>query len=95
MAKNADLFRKSTDEQAAVQENMTQAILKLSADQKEAARQAMARTADSMKDLEKAVNKQLEAQQMEQAYKLKKSSTKIRNSFPRSRPSREACRASR
>lgn len=72
MEQNTDLFRNSGDEEAAVQENMMQAIMKLSSGDKSEGKDAMARTADSMKDLEKAVNKKLEAQQLAEAYKLKK-----------------------
>jgi hypothetical protein len=72
MNQNSDLFRNSDDEEAAVQQNMMQAIVKLSSGNKFEGKQAMARAADSMKDLEKAVNKKLEAQQLAEAYKLKK-----------------------
>jgi len=72
MDRNSDLFRNSKAEQDTVQENMTQAIEKLSSDKKSEGKQAMTRAADSMRDLENALKKSLEAQQLAEAYKLKK-----------------------
>jgi hypothetical protein len=72
MDRNSDLFRNAGDKSAAVQDNMTQAILKLSAGDKPEGKKAMGRAADSMKDLEAAVNKGRQAEQMAEAYKLKK-----------------------
>jgi hypothetical protein len=72
MDKNPDLFHPSSEQEAAVQQNMTDAIIKMSSNDKSGGNKAMSLSADSLKDLESAVNKRLEGQQMEQAYKLKK-----------------------
>jgi hypothetical protein len=71
MDRNPDLFRGSDRESAAVQQNMMQTIVSLSSGETLNARHSMAHTVDSMKDLEKAVNKNHEARQLEQAYRLK------------------------
>ncbi len=62
---NPDLFRDTAPEQTAVQENMTKALA-------DDASRDLIRTGESMGDLEKAVQKNHEAQQMAQAYALKK-----------------------
>jgi hypothetical protein len=71
MDQNAELFRGSEPQAAAVQGNMMQSILNLSSGKIAEARQSMSQTADSLRDLERAVNHNHEGRQMEQAYKLK------------------------
>jgi hypothetical protein len=69
--RNPDLFSNSGDNETKVQENMTQATMKLSSG-KDDGKSDMARAADSLKDLEGSVTKRLGAQQLAEAYKLKK-----------------------
>jgi hypothetical protein len=72
MGNNPNLFQGSEPQQAAAQQNMMQSIMKLSSGDKPGAKIAMDQAASSMKDLEKAVAQNHEAQQMADAYKLKK-----------------------
>ena len=72
MAQNPDLFHPSGAEEGAVEDNMVDAISKLSAGLKSEAKKDMARATDSMKDLEAAASRKLDAQQLTEAYKLKK-----------------------
>jgi hypothetical protein len=72
MDRNEDLFRGSEPETAAVQQNMMQSVMKLSSGDLFGAKPAMARVAETMQQLEGAVAKNHEAQQLAQAYSLKK-----------------------
>lgn len=72
MADNPDLFRGAEPEENAVQENMTQALLQMSSNDDYGARRYIVRAGESMGDLEKVVNKNHQAQQLAQAYALKK-----------------------
>jgi hypothetical protein len=69
---NRDLFRGSETEESAVQQDMMQSILKLSSGDLFSAKPLMGHVADGLKQLENAVARNHESQQLAQAYQLRK-----------------------
>ena len=69
---NPDLFRGSEPEQAATQQDMSQAMAAMSGDDTWGTERYATRAGESMGDLEKVVSKNHDAQQLAQAYSLKK-----------------------
>ena len=69
---NPDLFRGSEPEQAAARENMAKVLSTLASDDTWGTSRYITRSGESLQDLKKVVAKNHEAQQLAQAYALKK-----------------------
>jgi hypothetical protein len=72
MQDNPDLFRSADSEKASLQSDMSQAIDNLNSGQANEGKHYLTHAAGDMNDLEKAVQKNHQLQQVAEAYKLKK-----------------------